>query len=272
VGARQVQEPLAGRRIVITRPRPQASAWVDELRRLGAEPILCPTVEIIPPPDWQALDEALAHLQQFDWVVFTSVNGVRFFCQRCAACGLERQALRQLRVAAVGSQTAQALQRRDIRVDFIPPAYQAEALLEGFRQWCLRGKQVLLPRAALGRELLATALRDMGAQVTDVAVYHTVQPKAGVEALRQRLQHHEVDMLTFTSSSAVRNLQVMLGQQVWTQLLDNVAIACIGPVTADTARACGLQVAVVPATSTIMALTEAMVAYFAGREQPATGQ
>jgi uroporphyrinogen III methyltransferase/synthase len=262
----QVQQPLAGRCIVITRPRAQAAAWMEELRRLGAEPLLCPTVEVVPPPDWSALDDALAHVQQFDWVVFTSVNGVRFFCQRCETHGHELQALRRLHVAAVGPQTAQAVQRRGLRVDFMPSTYQAEGLLNGFKRRRLRGKRVLLPRAALGREVLATALREMGAVVTDVAVYHTVQPRGSAAALLQRLQRGAVDMLTFTSSSAVHNLQGMLGPEHWPHILDGVAIACIGPLTAETARACGLQVAVQPAASTIAALTAAMVVYYQDQE------
>jgi uroporphyrinogen III methyltransferase/synthase len=268
----QTPPPLAGRCIVITRPRAQATAWMEELRRLGAEPFLCPTVEVVPPPDWTALDDALARLPQFDWVVFTSGNGVRFFCQRCERHGQDLRALRRLRVAAVGPQTAQALQRRGVRVDFMPPTYQAEGLLSGFKRRRLRGKQVLLPRAALGRAVLATALRDMGAVVTDVAVYHTIQPRSSAVALHQRLQGGAVDMLTLTSSSAVQNLQAMLGPEHWPQVLDGVAIACIGPVTAETARVCGLQVAVQPAASTIAALTAAMVAYYQGQGQKISGQ
>jgi uroporphyrinogen III methyltransferase/synthase len=259
------QKLLAGRRIVITRPRAQTAPWIDALRRLGAEPLLCPTIEVVPPPSWEAVDAVLMRLQQFDWIVFTSANGVRFFCQRCVERRQDLRALCRLRIAAVGPQTAHALQRRGLRIDFVPQAYQAEGLLAGFKRRRVRGKRVLLPRAALGREMLATALREMGAEVTDVAVYHTVQPRASADILRQWLQRGEVDMVTFTSSSAVRNLQAMLGQESWPHLLEGVAIACIGPVTAETARTCGLQVAVMPATSTIPALTEAIVTYYEGK-------
>jgi uroporphyrinogen III methyltransferase / synthase len=253
---------LAGRCIVITRPRAQAATWVRQLRRLGASPLLCPTIAVVPPADWQPLDDALVRLPQFDWLVFTSTNGVRFFCQRLGQCGLELRALRCLRLAAVGPRTAQTLRRRGLRVDFVPSTYQAEGLLAGFKRRRMQGKRVLLPRAARGREVLVSTLQALQADVTAVAVYQTVLPKTGVESLRQHLQHRTVDMVTFTSSSAVENLHAMLGHQDWPALLSEVAVACIGAVTASTARAHGLQVAIVPVAATIAGLTAAIVDYY----------
>jgi uroporphyrinogen III methyltransferase / synthase len=261
----EVLGALAGRCIVITRPRAQAATWVRQLRRLGASPLLCPTIAVVPPADWQPLDEALASLSHFDWLVFTSTNGVRFFCQRLGPCGLQLRALRCLRLAAVGPRTAQTLRRRGLRVDFVPPTYQAEGLLAGFKRRRMHGKRVLLPRAAQGRDVLVTTLRALGAEVTAPVVYQTVLPKTGVESLRQHLQHQAVDMVTFTSSSAVENLRAMLGHQDWSALLSEVAVACIGAVTASTARACGLQVAIVPAAATIAGLTAAIVDYYGAK-------
>jgi uroporphyrinogen III methyltransferase/synthase len=227
---------------------------------------LCPTIAVVSPSDWQPLDNALASLPQFDWLVFTSTNGVRFFCQRLAQRGLELRALHGLRIAAVGPRTAQTLRRRGLRVDFVPPTYQAEGLLAGFKRRRMQGKRVLLPRAAQGREVLVTTLQALGAEVIAAAVYQTVLPKTGVESLRQHLQHHAVDMVTFTSSSAVENLRAMLGHQDWSALLSEVTIACIGAVTANTARAHGLQVTVVPAAATIAGLTAAIVDYYGTKD------
>jgi uroporphyrinogen III methyltransferase/synthase len=221
---------------------------------------------VVPPADWQPLDDALASLPQFDWLVFTSTNGVRFFCQRLEQCGLELRALRCLRIAAVGPRTAQTLRRRGLRVDFVPPTYQAEGLLAGFKRRRMQGKRVLLPRAAQGREVLVTTLQALGAEVLAATVYQTVVPRTGVESLRQHLQHQAVDMVTFTSSSAVENLRAMLGQQDWSAWLSEVAVACIGVVTASTARAHGLRVAVVPAAATIAGLTAAIVDYYRAKD------
>lgn len=260
--AERSRQPLTGRRIVITRPRAQALAWMETLRTLGAEPLLCPSVEIVPPATWQPVDAALTALAQFDWILFTSANSIRFVCARLTDLGEGFDALAQVRIAAVGPQTAQLLQQSGVHVDLVPEVYQAEGLLDALCSRPLAHTRFLFPRAAVTRDVLASGLRAAGADVTEVVVYQTRQPETEAAALRCHLHRGEIAMVTFTSSSSVHNLQTMLGPEDWQCLHAAVTVACMGPVTAETARLAGLTVEVMPRDATIPALTDAIVAYY----------
>lgn len=246
---------LAGKRILVTRPRAQAAGLCERLAALGADPILFPTIEIGPAADDGPLDSALRQLAHYHWLIVTSVNGVQAVWRRLAALGRAGQPLPgQLRVAAIGPATAAALEQHGVRPALIPDEYVAEAILAQIGE--VAGLQILLPRADLARELLAEALARRGAVVHEITAYRTVPAApdpAGLAALRRG-----VDAVTFTSSSTVRNFVALAGRD-----LGAARVACIGPVTAETARELGLPVHVIAREYTTAGLAAALVDYFA---------
>jgi len=268
--------PLTGKRILVTRPRAQAADLCDKLAALGAEPILFPTIEIAPMDDYSALDQAIAALDKYRWVMFTSVNGVTAFWNRLAAVGAGFKPAPQ--VAAIGPATAQALEKHGLRATFIPEEYVAEAIVEGIGD--VRGKWILLPRAEIAREALADELRRRGAVVHEIAVYRTLPAAPDPQALREL--RRGVDAITFTSSSTVRNFVALLSGSaqyidaanyrrmghdgIPMPSLNRAAIACIGPITAQTAREVGLPVDVMATEYTMDGLVAALVEYFSHPE------
>ncbi len=238
---------LKGRRIVITRPAERARALADRLRALGAEPIIFPTVKI-EPADPAALDAALRQLAIFDWIVFTSANGVEAFFTRLAAAGKNGRDVGRCKVAAIGPVTARALREHGVEPALVPGEYVAEAVLAALGE--VRGQRFLLPRADIAREALAAGLAGRGAIVTEVAAYRTVGAGTPPPDLRR------ADAVTFTSSSTVRHF-VASGAA-----LGAAKVVCIGPVTAATARELGLPVHAVAAAYTEDGLLEALEGAF----------
>jgi uroporphyrinogen III methyltransferase/synthase len=258
------RRPLFGRRLVVTRPRAQAAGFIDALTDLGADVLPCPTIEIVPPASWAPLDAAIDQLERYDWLVLTSTNGVAMFFDRLRERRRDLRALHRARLAAVGSETAAAIAARGLLVDVVPEEFRAEAVAEAMIAAGVRGGRVLLPRAAVAREILPITLREAGATVDEVPAYETVMPRGDLTELRAWLADGRVDLVTFTSSSTVRNFVARLGADA-ERLLAGVRAACIGPITADTARQAGLEVVVQPATYTIAAFTEAIVGHLARR-------
>src|SRR5689334_12810379 len=167
-----ITRPLQGKRIVVTRPEAQAGGLAARLRELGAEPIVCPAIAIAPPADYAPLDAAIARMAEYDWLLVTSANGVRALLGRMAQLGRDAQALRDLRVGAIGPATAQALAEHGLEASFVPSAYVAEAILDQIGD--VAGRRILLPRADIAREALAAGLRAKGALVDEIAAYRTV--------------------------------------------------------------------------------------------------
>jgi uroporphyrinogen III methyltransferase/synthase len=256
------RKPLFGRRIVVTRPRAQAASFIERLADAGAEVVPCPTIEIVPPASWEPLDAAIRRLQEFDWLVFTSVNGVRMFFDRLRVLGRDVRALHRARLAAVGPQTAEELQERGLLPDVVPTEFRAEGVAQAMEAAAVRGQRVLLPRAAGAREILPALLRDAGATVEEVHSYETVVARVDVGEVRDLLERGAVDLVTFTSSSTVQNFLALVGSDA-VDLLRRTKIGCIGPITADTATDAGLQVAIQPAAYTVPAFTEAILQHFA---------
>jgi uroporphyrinogen III methyltransferase/synthase len=262
--------PLFGRSIVVTRAREQATDFVEQLEGLGAGVLLVPAISIGPPPSYAALDAALGRLDEYRWVIFTSVNGVEGFLRRLAERGGDVRRLAGARLAAIGPQTARALARAHLRADLVPAEFRAEALLEAMSDEGLSGRRVLLPRAAVSRDVLPAVLRERGAVVDDVPVYAVCAPALAVEDVRRRLRDRTLDLLTFASSATVRHFVDLVGAEIVRDAVRRpdpqtgrrVRVGCIGPVTAETAHALGLVVDVQPASYTIRALTDAIVAYF----------
>lgn len=249
------RRPLLGLRVLVTRARHQAGRLAEGLRALGADPVECAVIETAPPLDWGPLDGAIAALERYRWVVFTSANGVEALFARLALAGRDARALAGARIAAIGPATAEALVAHGVRADLVPAEYVAEALAQAMGD--VQGQRVLLPRADIARPALAAALRAAGAQVDEAVAYRTVRPEGLEERLRGALA--DVSVVAFTSSSTVRNLVEALGRGEAAQALAGVAVACIGPVTAQTARELGLEPAVVAEEYTIDGLLEALV-------------
>jgi uroporphyrinogen III methyltransferase/synthase len=258
------QKPLFGKRIVVTRAREQASDFVNLLSELGAECVEFPTIEVIPPPSWKELDRAIQNLETYQWLVFTSVNGVKYFFDRLEHAGRDARTLKGIKLAAIGPKTADAIRSKGVIPDLLPQEYRAEAVVEAFGKQGVKGLRVLLPRAADAREVLPQELEMMGATVEVVEAYRTVMPQGRKDEIRAMLQKGDIHMVTFTSSSTVSNFMDMF-QEEKDQLLkwmNTVTVACIGPVTAKTAEERGLSVQVTPKDYTIEALTQAIVDYF----------
>ena len=254
-------KPLFGKRIVVTRAAEQAGDLSDRLAELGAEPIECPTIQIAPPESWEPLDRAIAELGRFRWVVFTSVNGVRAFLARLRQAGKDARALAGATLCAIGPKTADELAAAGLRADLVPAEFQAEGLLDAMVQaGVAAGDHVLIPRAAVARELLPAQLRRMGVDVRVAPAYRTVRPAVDADAIKDRLRRHAVDVVTFASSSTVANFcDLFDSREEAAALLRETTIACIGPITAQTARERGLTVGVTAAQHTIPALVDAIV-------------
>lgn len=257
-----IKIPLKGRKILITRAQEQSSVFAKQLKRLGAEVIAFPTIEIVPPSSWKGVDHAIAKLKDYDWIIFTSANGVHFFFQRLKEKGKNRRPLSGVKICAIGPATAKQLKKRNIRVDLIPKEFIAESILTGFKKVGAGGKRILLARAKKARDVLPDGLRKMGARVEVVEAYRTIKPKGGAIRLKRLLKNKGVDVLTFTSSSTVNHFMDLLKKEDLKELLKGIAIACIGPVTARTVKESGLKVHIQPREYTIPGLTRAIAEYF----------
>ena len=261
VNCKTETKPLAGRCIVVTRPRPQAHNFVVLLENYGAEVFLFPTIETVPMTSYAQLDAALDRLTSYSWLIFTSVNGVRYFVDRLQARQIALTSLAHLKIATIGPETARAVERLPLQVAVIPEEYRAEAIIPLLGD--IARKRILLPRAAEARKVLPEELRDRGAVVDEIVVYKTVQPQHIVtNTLRMRLQKGQIDMVTFTSSSTVRNFMQLFMHEELAPLLARTTIGCIGPITAETVRAYGFSVVVQSSVYTIPAFTGAIVEYF----------
>ncbi len=252
--------PLFGKRILITRARAQASSLSRLLAAYGAETVECPTIAVVPPDTWADLDAAVAEVAQYDWLLFTSVNGVRPFIERLRRQGRDVRALAGLRIGCIGPRTAEELGRYGLAADLVPGQYQAEGLIDALKAEGVAGRRILIPRAAVAREILPEQLRALGASVRVVTAYRTIRPEVDTDRLRDLLRVHALHVLTFTSSSTVRNFVELFDSRAdLVRLTSGCAVACIGPITARTAEEAGLSVSILAAENTVPALVEAIV-------------
>lgn len=266
------RRPLFGKRVLMTRAKEQAGELADRLTGYGAEPVEAPTITIVPPLDWAPVDQAISEVGTYDWIIFTSVNGVDRFMTRLWAKGFDSRCMAGRRICCIGPRTAQELERFGVRADVIPAEYQAEGVLAALNRQDLQKSRILIPRAEVARELLPEELRAAGAHVDVVTVYRTLTPDQDPKEWRQELMDHRIHIVTFTSSSTVRNFVAMLGGvEAVKPFVQSVTIACIGPITAKTAEEYGLKVSIMPSENTIPALVDAIARHYAGREQIAIG-
>ena len=245
--------PLFGRRIVITRAREQASALAELLHGLGAEVIELPTIRIEPAAGYAPLDQAIANLRTYDWLIFTSANGVRYFLDRLDASGSDLRAI-QGRICAIGPATREALERFHIKVDVVAEEYVAEGLLAALAPYDLNGARVLIPRAAIARDILPSELARRGAHVDVVEAYRTIAPPDLPQRAREAITRRP-DWITFTSSSTVQNFVDAIGAEA----LSGIRVASIGPITSETLRKCGVSVDVEAASYTISGLVASII-------------
>jgi uroporphyrinogen III methyltransferase/synthase len=266
------EQLLAERTIVITRARAQAAEFATELEQLGARVISCPTIEIVEPESYALLDEAIENLFGYDWLIFTSVNGVDYFLRRFETLGHDVSELDELRVCAIGEATAVRLREARIHVDVVPEQFKAEGAYAAIEAYVggpggLDRLTFLIPRAAVARDYLPHALEEAGARADVVPVYRTVRPNTSergrVEAM---LTGGAVDCVTFTSSSTVVNFAQLFDTTDLSKLLEGVHVACIGDITAATAAEYGLHTDILPNEYTIPALTRAIALYYSRKD------
>ncbi len=235
MGKKMNNEPLAGKTILVTRSAGQSHEFSDRLQQEGATVIEMPTLEIVPPASWAALDRAIANLSDFDWLILTSANGAEYFFARLFAQIKDVAALTGIKIAVVGKKTAQSLERQGIHPDFIPPNFVADSLVAHFPE-SLAGKKVLFPRVETGgREVLVKEFLAQGAAVVEVAAYQSQCPPAIAPAVRNALQQKQVDVITFASSKTVQHFCQLIDAAGGISL-DGVCIVSIGPQTSKTCQ------------------------------------
>jgi uroporphyrinogen III methyltransferase/synthase len=262
-------QPLAGRRIVVTRAPEQAEELIRRLENAGAQVLLLPMVRFAALDDTSELNSVIAGLGEFDWVIFTSANAVRFFLVRCRELG-RWALLGRLQIAVVGSATRAALEAEGLAPAFVPREFSGTAVADEFGPQ-LTGKKVLLPRSDRAGEELPDALRAAGAAVAEVVAYRTAEPELIDDAIVDALRRGEADAITFFSPSAFRNFERAAGVDVARQIGERVSFAAVGPTTAAAIRAAGVKVAVEASSATNEALAEALESYFA-RGRAETGR
>ena len=260
--------PLAGLRILVGRARHQASALSSGLRKLGAEVAEIPFIEIRKPRSYKPLDSALKNLKDYDWLILTSVNGVEALWERLHKLRLTKRQLKHMKVAAIGPATKKAIEKHGIKVNVVPEEYVAESVVKSLRDQ-ISGKRVLLARAKVARDVIPRELRTLGATVDVVEAYETVIPQSSRTKLRASLKDpkRRPHVITFTSSSTVRNFVALLGKNMWRgrprprkpSAFDDIRFASIGPVTSSTLRELGLSVDIEAREYTIPGLIKAML-------------
>ena len=266
-------KPMFGHRVLVTR---EHSGGFEPLEDLGAEVIEFPTIEIVPPQSWDELDRAIDTVEDYDWLIFTSSNAVRYFFSRLFAKKRDIRDLKGLKICAIGTKTAASIEGFGIRVDMVPESFNAEGLIEEFLKKCspfnvqrsgkdiehgtanfepFKGLRFLLPRAEVAREIFPDKVRELGGTIFVPAAYRAVKPETHDKRLRRFLKEGRITVATFTSAATFNNFREILSEDA-DELLKGVAIAAIGPVTARVIEKAGLKVQIMPAESTIEALVE----------------
>ena len=254
-----VEKPLAGERVLITRAKEQAGSLAEELEKLGAEVLEIPVIEIRPPASYVALDATLNNIENYDWLILTSANGVDALFARMQTLGFGPEKLLHLNIAAIGPATREKIEEHGLPVDVVPEKYVAESVVEALWE-LVRGKRVLLVRAKVARDVIPEELRKAGARVHVVEAYETAVPEESRARLRKALDdpHHRPTAITFTSSSTARNFVALLGSDNPGKSLHGITLVSIGPVTSATLGELGLPADVEAAEYTIPGLVKAL--------------
>jgi uroporphyrinogen III methyltransferase / synthase len=253
--------PLFGRKVMITRALDQVPEFARVLENYGAQVIPFPTIQIVPPRTWEPVDQALKNIARYDWLLFTSVNGVRAFFTRMHLQGIDIRELRGIRIGAIGPKTSARLSGFGLRVDAFPDEYRAEALADAVG--IVKGAHVLLASAEEGRDVLPKTLQARGARVTIAPVYRTIKRRQRSSEMKRRLLAHEIDVVTFTSSSTVDGFMRHFNAREKRRIFEHTKAAAIGPITAATLQQYGVRSAIRANRFTIEALGNAILKYFA---------
>ncbi|MDP2960494.1 MAG: uroporphyrinogen-III C-methyltransferase [candidate division Zixibacteria bacterium] len=262
------KKPLFGKKIVVTRSRKQASDLAFTLSEKGTEVIELPTIKIVPPKSYRELDEVLEKLQDFDWTIFTSVNGVEKFFERLFLKGKDVRELKGVKLCAIGPATQESLENLGLKVDFKPKEYVAESIVQGFkRMGDLKGLKILLPRVKEAREILPEKLKEMGAFVKEIAVYQTEMEKLQDKDISTELEKGKIDLITFTSSSTVTNFSKIIGEKKFKRIKRFIKAASIGPVTSRTLRELGINPVIQAKEYTIPGLVKSIEDYFKNKRK-----
>ena len=259
-----MNRPLEGRTVIVTRAASQAADLTTLLESYGANVIICPTIEIREPDNYERLDEALDHLYGYDWLIFTSTNGVEFFLKRLTDRGQQIADLDEIKVCAIGQRTADKLHDAHVHVDLVPSQSTAEGVFAALNEFVgdLRGLNILLPRAAVGREVLPEALQNAGARVDVVTTYQTVLPDNLDRGKLAAMLAGSGDCIAFTSPSTIKNLAKLFDTHDLGKTLPGMVVACIGSVTSEAAAEYGLGVDIQPDQFTTAALAQAIADYY----------
>jgi uroporphyrinogen-III synthase len=251
---------LQGKRIIVSRAKEQAGSLSNLLREEGAEVLEIPFIEIRPAQSYEALDKALENVLAYDWLILTSVNGVKALFSRLEKQGKSEADLLHLKIVAIGPATRKAIEKHGLPVDVMPEEYVAEAVVEEL-QGQVKGERVLLVRAKVARDVIPNALRELGARVHVMEAYETVVPESSRTVILDALKSDQKPYaITFTSSSTVKNFVELIGpENVNSGLLDSVKLASIGPVTSATLREVGLRVDIEAKEYTVSGLVEAIL-------------
>lgn len=251
------QKPLFGKSVLVTRAREQASALTARLEEMGAQCYEAPAIQIVPPESFAALDQAIQELSSYQWLVFTSTNGVDYFFERLHHAKKDSRMLAGIKVAAIGTQTAEQLRKFGICADIVPLEFRAEGIVDSLSPLIEPGMKVLIPRALIARDVLPVKLSAIGAVINVVPAYRTVTADTDGTALAEKLSAGEIELITFTSSSTVTNLLELLGSQ-GAKLIGKCKVACIGPITAATCVEHGIRPDIIADEYTIRGLVKAI--------------
>ena len=252
--------PLFGKTIIVTRSRDQASVFSDQLIDLGANVLEYPTINITDPDDFGPLDRELKNLGSTDWLIFTSVNGVDAFFNRIFELGRDVRDLKGVKICSIGPSTTERIKGFHVSIDCQPPKYVAESVVEALKKVEeIKGKRFLMPRTDIARSYVPEELRKLGAEVSDIVAYKTVLATDGDNIVLDKLKDGEVDIVTFTSASTVKNFVKIIGEDNLSAFKDNVQFASIGPITNESAEEMDIEISIKAEEYTIPGLVQAIV-------------
>jgi len=254
--------PLFGKTIVVTRAKGQALPLIELLEQAGAQVILFPTIEINDPESFRLIDERIKHLKEYDYLVFTSANGVRGFLNRIQKLHKDLRCFNGIKIAVLGEMTAQVLRRHLLYPEIVPGFFTSKHLVEEFRKEGMNGKNVLLIRSKLSSNMLPSRLRRMGAKVDEVSAYTVKKPQSDSKNVLRLFKNHGVDIITFTSPSTFNNFCSLMKGQPMAKLLKGVKVAAIGPVTKREIAKHGIRIAITASQHTASGLVDAIIAYY----------
>ncbi|MFN3479284.1 MAG: uroporphyrinogen-III synthase, partial [Thermodesulfovibrionales bacterium] len=249
--------PLFGQRVLVTR---EHSGGFERLEELGAEIIELPTIEIQPPTNYSELDSSISRIDSYNWIVFTSANGVRYFLKRFFELDRDIRDLKGLKICAIGTKTAAEIKKYGIKVDLVPEEFRAEGLIEAFSRVGepVDRLRILLPRAEVAREVFPEKIRSLGGHIDTPPAYRAVRPDMHGKRLKRFLKEGRITIATFTSAATFKNFLEIMGEEA-IELLKGVKIAVIGPVTAEAIEKKGLKVDIMPEKATIEAMVDEII-------------